>query len=250
LYHLILHVGDTDFSIGIQHGASGDLAHLFLYEYNIHQDTSFPAFNPSGFAEKKVFINTSKYTLVPSVVFKAEEAENILSAVSDITDCQVHYQHISALDSYVLYAVHKPLMNRLEKWLGHFEVQHHISALLTSQTQYYLSPNVYNVFLDFNNTSFTQTVFDGKKLLHINTFAFKNRDDIMYYAYYSLEQLGLMPNDVELNLSGVIPDFETLIVTFQKYSQRVFELTPKQVKNIGARESRSLLRLILNMQCG
>lgn len=160
------------------------------------------------------------------------------------------YQHLPEVNSYLIFGVEHKLVQNIEKWLGYPQFKHHAGALISNQSQYYVEPPLHSMFIDFNNQSFTQSVFNGKQLLHCNTFGFKNNDDIIYYSYYPLEQLGLMPNDIEVNLSGKIPNFDELVNIYQKYSQRVYELLPREVKNIGTTELRSLFRVILNIQCG
>lgn len=73
------------------------------------------------------------------------------------------------------------------------------------------------IFLNLYNSFFEIVVIQGSRLLYLNTFRFTAPSDVLYYVIFVLEQLGFVPSEENVTITGNISGNETIFTLLKMY---------------------------------
>ncbi|MFU8842292.1 MAG: DUF3822 family protein [Bacteroidales bacterium] len=175
------------------------------------------------YSEIRIFYEAVKTTLVPSPLFLEDHKENFaqFNFASDINH-QVLSDKIRNLDAYIVYEVHKAFSDLWADFFPAHTLNCHAGRLIDLvMLMNKNSPFQKRVFINVRKSYVDIAVHEGNKLLFFNSFAFRTREDFIYYVIFVMEQLAIHPEETEWMLSGFI-DRDT----------PMFDILYKYVKNI------------------
>jgi hypothetical protein len=174
------------------------------------------------FSEVIVVHRNKLFNLVPKSLFDDNEIANYLKFNTKIlaTD-HLAYDEVENHDMVNVYVPFVNVNNYIYELFGEFTFKHSgtvmIESLLSSQS-WAKQPTCYVHVAD---RQMEMTIISQKKLLLYNSFDFATKEDFMYYLLFTLEQLELDTESVNLKLFGAIEEGDT-----------VYEMCYDYVKNI------------------
>lgn len=180
----------------------------------------------TSYSKVEVVYSNQLFTLVPKAVFDPEKLTDYLKFNTKIlaTDF-IAYDHIETQDIVTVYIPYTNINNFFFDTFGSFDYYHGMSLFIKKTLEkdaQYEDPRVH---IHVHKNSFDLVVTQKKKLLLANAFDFRSKEDFMYYTLFTLEQLELNPDTIEVFLTGAIQKDDAL-----------FELVYTYIRNIEIKE--------------
>lgn len=157
------------------------------------------------YASVNITHKNSHSTIVPEELYDKEHLSDYLKyAVKVLKNDSISVDSISEGESKNIYIPFKNMNSFFEEKYKNFDYSHASSLLVSSLLKYqkhslnkYFFVNVSNNILDI--------VYLANNQLHFyNSFTFSSKEDFLYYILFSLEQLGLNPNEQKTTFLGAI----------------------------------------------
>ncbi len=191
----------------------GELEQLF--KKNVIQKTEF--------SEVVVIHRNNLFSLVPRAMFKTDELANYLKFNAKIlANDHIAYDEIDGHELINVYVPFVNINNYIYDLFGEFIYKHHgtvmVQSLLNEQGTGKMLPVCY---VHLSEQQLDITVVANKKLLLFNHFQYATQEDFLYYLLFTLEQLKLDPETVQLRLFGELDE-----------GHRLYELSYEYVKNV------------------
>ena len=176
----------------------------------------------SDFDNVVVLYNNDLNTFVPQVLFD----ENFLGSylqynVKVFENDFISYDEIANYDMNNVYIPYANINNALIDIYGNFNFKHSYSVLVKKLLD--LSKNIdeTQIFVHCQKDNFQLAAIKNQKLLLFNSFDFKTKEDFIYYLLFTIEQLQLNPETLQLKIFGNI----------SKESE-IFQIAYKYIRNI------------------
>ena len=179
------------------------------------------------FSNVEVIYSNHLFTLVPEAIFDADKLTDYLKFNTKmLTTDFVAYDRIEPHDIVTVYIPYTNINNFFFDTFGAFDYYHGMSLfikrILDQETQYE-QPRVH---IHVHKKSFDIVVVQKKKLILANAFDFYSKEDFLYYILFTLEQLELNPDTIEVILTGHIQKTDS-----------AFELAYTYIRNIEIKEN-------------
>lgn len=170
------------------------------------------------FASSHICSTTSKFTLIPHMLFTDDKKANYLQFNHRKVDqLDVLTDKIDHIDSVCVYGVSKAEQDIVSTFfpkstLTHFGTKY-IPLLLTENKNLQEKKMLVHITHD----QLYITVIERNNLLFFNLFRYSNKHDCTYYILFACEQLNLNPETIQLEFSGDISkdsDIYNLVYTY------------------------------------
>lgn len=156
------------------------------------------------FAKCSCIYTSQKNTLVPASYFSQEKLRSFLDFVYPLDELdELHYKPIAGTDAIALFAVPHPISAEL--FVKHKNIQFYnqsvpiIHNLLKKKSEQHLCINVNGSIADLALSS-------GGKLIFHSSFSVSGAYDTAYFALFTLKQLSVSPEHIEVSITGCLPD--------------------------------------------
>ena len=168
-----------------------------------------------------VYVN-ALFTFVPLAVFKEDFLSDYLKFNTKIlaTDYIAH-DILEEQEMVCVYVPYTNCNNLLFDYYGSFEYHHCMSILVKKSLSTISKDTADSVFVNVYHTSFQIVVHKEKQLVLANSFDFTTKEDFIYYVLFTLEQLSLDPETVEVQLAGNITKESPLFQIAYTYIRNV-----------------------------
>lgn len=168
-----------------------------------------------------IYVN-SLFTFVPLPVFKEDYLSDYLKFNTKIlaTDYIAH----DILEEQELVCVYVPYTNcnnLFFDYYGSFEYHHCMSVFVQNSLSTGLKDATDRVLINVYNNSFQIIVHKEKLLVLANSFDFTTKEDFIYYVLFTLEQLSLDPESIEVQLVGNVSKESPLFQIAYTYIRNV-----------------------------
>lgn len=201
----------------------------------------------------KVFFYSisSQFTIIPSVFFNKKDSDIKASSVFEDTELlTIQNQYNPEIDSFLVFGIRKSLITALIREIGHVEISHHFSSLISTYQLFYTKEKTSSAFIQYHQNKFTLGLYSGKKLVNFNVFDFKTPEDILYYTYYTMEQFNFSIADTVLHIGGATSGSEAILTQLQRYTKSIYHLKPNCCPDMKIEKSNALINTIFDIQCG
>lgn len=157
----------------------------------------------SEFKEVILLFSNDLYSLVPSEYFIEEEASAYLKFNTKILATDVVESDQVTEELVNVYIPYTNITNYFFDRYGEFEFNHSVSELIKAALS--LSPeNETRAYLNNFSGYYDLAIVKNGNLLFCNTFNYETKEDFIYYLLFTLEQLDLSPEIIDLDLLGKI----------------------------------------------
>ena len=155
----------------------------------------------SEFSTQSIAFVNFPSTLVPSSLYKKEEAETILAFNTEIMG-EILADTIPSQKAHLIYSVPKSILNLVNNFFPKAKQKAQESILIQQYSQ--LNNNTKKAYLYLNQKKATITFLKRNKVVFNNSFAYTTKEDLLYFVLFSFEQLKLSTENIEVILFGSI----------------------------------------------
>lgn len=168
-----------------------------------------------------VVMPSQKFTLVPPALFDPGRKEeyfsfNHVSSESDV----ILNNRLSDPDTFLLYAVSKPLYDLMRSFYPFVFPVHHLKQLFDQIPRNRKSEGVFYIHLHVESDFFNLIIFRNQALQFCNAFNFRNISDILYYTLNAFRNLGIGQEET-IYLSGQTERYDDLYSNLSLYIRNV-----------------------------
>jgi hypothetical protein len=176
----------------------------------------------SGFDNVVVLYNNSLNTFVPQVLFDENYLGSYLQYNVKVFDNDfITYDEIANYEMNNVYIPYANINNALIDLYGNFNYKHSYSILVKKLLD--LSKNIdeTQVFVHCQKDNFQLVAIKNQKLLLFNSFEYKTKEDFIYYLLFTIEQLQLNPETLQLKVFGNITKESAIYQIAYKYIRNI-----------------------------
>ncbi|MEZ4802702.1 MAG: DUF3822 family protein [Gelidibacter sp.] len=164
--------------------------------------------------------------LVPKELFDEEQSADYLKFNSKILNSDfISHDEIATNESVNVYVPYMNINNFIFDTFGAFEYKHASTILIESLLQK-IKNNEAEIYINVNAQHFELVAIKDKKLIIYNYFDYTSREDVIYFLLFTMEQLQLNPEHIQLKLMGHIEKDDELYSIIYKYVRFVEFYSP------------------------
>ena len=177
----------------------------------------------AGNFDKVTLIHVNELaTLVPKALFNEESIADYLKLNSKILKTDfITYDTITTNESINVYVPYVNVNNFIYDRFGDFTYKHFSTVLIESILVIEKNTNDSKLYINVSETHFEIIATKDGKLLLYNTFEYNTAEDFIYYALFTIEQLALNPETINVILLGAIAEGDVLYNIIYKYIRHV-----------------------------
>jgi hypothetical protein len=151
-------------------------------------------------------LNSADVSLVPADFFSYTEKNTYLGFNSYTDqDTEIRVDKLNNLSAFAVYAFPKPLLNKINFLFPACRIRHISTNLIENILYMVRYGRVSNqLILHVQKGNFQILYFEGGNLSFYNSYRYKTWDDLFYYLFFVLEQLGLEAEKLDLMLFGEV----------------------------------------------
>jgi hypothetical protein len=208
-YHLSIQIGITHFSYCLLNTTT------FTYDYTkrhyfsstkntateISEIITKDEILKAEFSSQSVAFVNFPSTLVPNTLYKQEDAKTILAFNSELKG-KVLTDEITSEKAQLIYCVPENILTIINNFFPKAKQKSQESILIQQFKQ--LKSKKESAYLYLNEEKASITIFRNENLIFNNSFEYHTKEDLLYYLLFSLEQLKLSPENIEVTLYGSI----------------------------------------------
>ncbi|GLU45452.1 hypothetical protein Musp01_30760 [Muricauda sp. NBRC 101325] len=180
-----------------------------------------------NFSEVMVIHKNNMFSLVPKPLFNEEELPNYLKFNAKImANDLIAYDEIPNQELVNVYIPYTNINNYIFELFGEFEFKHSGTVLISTllnQNRMGTEPVCY---VQVSDKEMEMMVIADKKLLFYNQFEFKTKEDFLYYLLFSMEQLNVDLEKVQLKLFGAVSEGDPIYELCYTYVKHVSVFVP------------------------
>jgi hypothetical protein len=212
---LVLEISNTHIALMVKFSGKKYVGAFELFEFDSSLMDWYTIFSQirtesvildRSYNDTRVFYNLNEAVIMPANAFSTNSAEAYLVSVhGDNTNHSVKYDNIQVPEGMVnVYRIKKALNDTVNSNLMMITPRHLYSKLLESiLNNAAASVGVVLKIQFFYNLMVVVLVKEGKLQL-IQSYNYKNEDDVLYYLLNIVQQFNLSLTDTQVELSGVI----------------------------------------------
>ncbi len=146
-----------------------------------------------------------QFVFIPDDIFVDSDKKSYINfnINFDEENFYVNSEKLNNLNAHSIYPVAKVIVNMLKKYYPEIRIRHYTSPLIES-IMYNIAVNNNNadIILHLNNGFFEIVLIENGIIKIIKTFNFVTYDDLMYYLFFTLENMGMNAEDLNLSVIG------------------------------------------------
>ena len=153
-----------------------------------------------------VGIDTPWHTLVPSPLFDPGQVTKYLEFNFNLPQ-GLHFRsdRVEEIDAYNIYGFLPGSGDFIQTYFKEAAIVHRSTALIKAVYQHNrVNPDPLSVFLHVRDQYIDLVAYDGNRPAFFNSFPCQSGEDILYFTLYSIEQLKLRPDSVQLFITGML----------------------------------------------
>jgi len=225
-YHLSIQLGIHHFSYCLLNTTTFTYDYVKKYPLNSKDNTvteiteviNNDAILKAEFSSQSVAFDNFPSTLVPSKLYKKEEAETLLAFNTKVNGT-VLTDNIVSQKAHLIYSVPESILTIVNNFFPKAKYKAQESIIIQQYSQ--LNTEKKKAYLYLNEQKVGITIFNGDKLIFNNSFKYTNKEDLLYYVLFSFEQLKLSPGSIEVTVFGTIEDTDESFSLMYEYIRNI-----------------------------
>jgi len=208
-YHLSIQLGISHFSYCLLNTTTFTYDYAKKYSLSSKEDIATEiteiinndAIIKADFSSQSVAFVNFPSTLVPNTLYKKEDAKTLLAFNTEVKG-EILIDNILSQKAHLIYAVPESIVSIVSNFFPKAKHKAQESILIQQYSQ--LNTDTEKAYLYLNEQKVGITIFKGNKLIFNNTFDYTSKEDLLYYALFSFEQLKISPNSIDVTVFGTI----------------------------------------------
>ncbi|MFO8067152.1 MAG: DUF3822 family protein [Bacteroidales bacterium] len=165
-----------------------------------------------------------QFVFIPEDIYVDSEKKSYLDFNVQLDDDNffVNSEKLNNLKAYSVYPVAKVITSMLFKFFPELRIRHYTSPLIES-IMYNVAVSNLNadVILHLNNGFFEIIIIENNTLKLVKAFNFITYDDLMYYVFFTLENMGFDAEKLNLKIIGNVSMESELYKNIRLYFKSV-----------------------------
>ena len=180
-----------------------------------------------NFSEVMVIHKNNMFSLVPKPLFNKEELPNYLKFNAKImANDLIAYDEIPNQEIINVYIPYTNVNNHIFELFGEFEFKHSGTVLINTLLKQNRTSAEPVCYVQVSDREMEVMVMSDKKLVFYNQFGYSSKEDFLYYLLFSLEQLQMDLEKVNLKLFGSIEEGDAIYELCYQYIKNVSVFVP------------------------
>ncbi|MDR0430777.1 MAG: DUF3822 family protein [Tannerellaceae bacterium] len=197
-----------------------------------------------------VLVATSRYTMIPENIFQEKKKEDFLSFNFTACEKRILSDSVENNKTKVVYDIDEEIYEFCSRSLTNPIYIHNTTPQLVVLQKQSQSERYKHLFVVIRENMVDISCFSEGKLLFVNTFAYEQFDDLLYFILYVWRQIGLDQLHDYLSLAGEVTLCNQLIPSLQTYLQHVGRIEiPSEAYLMGGEILQAPMDLILLTVC-
>ena len=192
-------------------------------------------------------------TLIPSSYFSKKEDNNMMLEFNhDLQNTSIIEDKLNIVEAYNIYAIPTPILDMINTFFPETKITSNSSTLIEYLAKYHTSRNDKKLFLSVGRDYIEIIIFKGGNLLLQNIFQYHNKEDVLYYVLFCMQELDLSTeNDSVILLDNIRRNDDIFSILYEyirniSFIKRSTEFSmPEELNNIEQHQYTSLLDKIL-----
>lgn len=181
----------------------------------------------NNFSEVVVIHKNNMFGLVPRPLFNKEELPNYLKFNAKImANDLVAFDELPNQDMVNVYIPYTNINNYIFDLFGEFEFKHSGTVLISTLMSQNRTTSEPTCYVQVSGKEMEMMVVSDKKLLFYNQFEYKTKEDFLYFLLFSLEQLQMDLEKVQLKLFGAVEEGDPIFALCYQYIKNVSVFVP------------------------
>ena len=181
----------------------------------------------TSFNEVMVIHKNGFFSMVPKPLFNKEELPNYLKFNTKMmANDFVVYDELDNHEMVNVYIPFANVNNYIFELFGEFTFKHNGSVLISSLLDIAGSTNETLCYVQVAEREMEIVVISDKKLQFYNYFEYKTKEDFLYYLLFTLEQLNIDVEKVQLRLFGQVEENDELFSLSHTYIKNISVFIP------------------------
>ncbi len=191
----------------------GQLEAAFSADSNLHR--KYPSV--------VIGIDTPFHTLVPAAFFEKDSIGDYLGFNFSLPGNNIAgHDRVTEIDAENIFGYQPELEVMIRKNFPGAVMVHRSTAFLKTAFQHHLqSGTLQGMYLNLRNPFIDIASFEGHKAVFFNSFSCRSKEDVLYFTLYTLEQLKLRPESVNLSLCGSVDAGSEIYTLLEQYIRPV-----------------------------
>lgn len=184
------------------------------------------------FESVQVIHQNNLNSFVPTTYFKEDALKSYLKFnIRTISTDLIVYDNLDELECKNVYIPYVNINNFLFQNFGEFEFKHHSTIVVQKLLSVSNANSSFYIYV--NHSSFDIVVIEQQKLVYYNSFEFTSKEDFIYYTLFTLEQLKMDADSVQVILLGNINEHSELYKIAFKYIRNLsFLKVPSAITDV------------------
>lgn len=186
--------------------------------------------NNKKYKSSRLIWLSEKNLLIPDIFFSKDNLKKHFEFIHQLDELdEIHYNKMHQLNAYSVFAIPNLAANLFAKHFRGIQFYNQQQILIdgiigkTVSDKTKLTVIVQNGFIDI-------AITELHKVLLINSYKYKNDDDIVYYVLLLMDQFKLNNGNCDLTLGGFIEKNSNAYIQLQKYSKHIkFDHLPESI---------------------
>ena len=192
-------------------------------------------------------------TLIPSNHFSKKEDNNLMLEFNhELQDTTIIEDNLNIIEAHNIYAIPTLILDMLNTFFPGFQIKSNSSILIEYLAKYHTSQNDKKLFLSVGKNYIEIIIFKGKDLLLQNIFKYHNKEDVLYYVLFCMQELGLSTEkDPIILLDNIRKNDDVFSILYDyirniSFIKRPIEISmPKELNKVEQHQYTSLLYRML-----
>lgn len=162
------------------------------------------------------YVNTFS-TLVPSAIYQEKDRNAYLNANIAESELIANSQNVTNLGLQCIYGIPERIRSIVKKHFPAIKEFHHTGTFLNALSNDDLFTQDTTVFVNIHDDLFDLVVSKDKKLLLVNTYSYKTKEDYLFFLLNTCEQLKLELENTNFTIFGRVEKTSQLIDIMGRY---------------------------------
>ncbi len=174
------------------------------------------------FSAVQVIHHNSLSTIVPKSLYDKDHSADYLKFNSKILKTDfISEDDININDAVNVYVPYVNVNNYIFDTFGEFVYKHSSTILIDTIVQRHLKSESVDLHINVNSQTFELIVTDKGALTLYNIFEYQTVEDFAYYTLFTIEQLQLDPETINVSITGIINEDDDKYKVLYKYLRHI-----------------------------
>jgi hypothetical protein len=166
-----------------------------------------------------------QYTMVPESIFVEKQKEQLMSFTFSSPEAKILHESPEGFDAKILFGIQAEVYEFCSRSLIRPQFTHAITPLLTWWRKQNQGCYARQLYVALHEDTMDAACYDKGTLQFVNSFAFEDATDIVYYILYIWKQTGMEQQEDQLLLSASPQAYQEVKAILQNYLSRIEPLT-------------------------